>query len=74
MRDIVKVIQVYGVTPNDVAEKVYGWLPPKEYKSDDYRYKYLKDYLARASDDARDALLQEIYDKVIWHEEFHKAS
>jgi hypothetical protein len=69
MQDIVKIVQVYGVTPNEVAEKVYGWVPPREYKSEDYRWQFIKDFLAKASPDIQDRFLAEVYDKAIWYSE-----
>lgn len=72
MQDVVKIVQVYGVTPNEVAEKVYGWVPPKEFKAEDYRWQFLKDFLNRADSETRDRLMQEIYDKAIWYDELAK--
>lgn len=69
MRDIVRIISVYGVSPNEAAQKGYDWLPPKEYRSEDYRWQFLKDLLAGLDDENREALMVEIYDKAVWYSE-----
>ena len=74
MRDIVRLVSIYGVTPNEVAETIYGWSPPKHWKSEDYRWSVVQTFLATCTDKSRGAFLQDAYDKANWLEELERAS
>lgn len=67
MRDIVRIISCYGVTPNEVAQKAYDWVPPKEYRGEDYRWTFAEDVLAKLDDNTRDDFLRDLYDKAMFY-------
>ena len=71
MEDIVRLIQIYGVSPNEVAT-IFGWVPPKSFQSDDYRWQFVQDFLAHATDAQRDRLLQELYDRTLFIKELDR--
>ena len=68
MEELVRVASVYGIEPNELARLAGWWLPSPRYSSEDPRWVYAQNFLAHASDVDREKLLDELYDRVLFHE------
>lgn len=68
-QDVVKIVAVYGVTPNEAAQVAYGWIPPARYQSEDYRWRFVQDFLTKANEAQKERFLQEMYDRAVFFKE-----
>lgn len=68
MEDVVRLAAAYGVAPNEVARLAGWWTASPRYTTEDPRWTYVQGFLARASDEDREKLLAEVYDRALFHE------
>ncbi len=68
MEDLIKLASTYGVEPNEVARLAGWWVPSPRYTTEDPRWVYAQNYMAHTSEEDRERLLDEVYDRVLFHE------